>query len=152
MLSPEPSVMVDRFIDKIAVMPNGCWQWTGGTRRSGYGAFWLLAPIRKLVCAHRAAYEIFVGPIPGGLQIDHLCRNTGCVNPGHLEPVTARTNVLRGDTITARWSRQTHCVHGHAFDEENTLVTARGHRRCRACARADYYRRKDAARLREGKA
>lgn len=85
--------------------------------------------------AHRVSYETFVGPIPAGLTLDHLCRNTLCINPAHLEPVTIKENVLRGDGPTARNARKTHCDRGHAFDETNTGPNANGGRSCRACKR-----------------
>lgn len=92
----------------------GCWEWTGSVNEDGYGRF--AVSHRKTVRAHRWAYEALVGPIPQGLVIDHLCRNRACVNPAHMEPVTNRTNVLRGDGITARFSRAEVCKFGHKFD------------------------------------
>jgi hypothetical protein len=93
--------------------------------------------------AHRAVYEMEVGPIADGLEIDHLCRNRGCVNPAHLEPVTHKENVLRGATVPGLNAVKTHCLRGHEFDEENTRHIARNGRRvCRACMRErcrEYY-------------
>lgn len=128
----------DRFWEKVEKAgPDECWGWTAATYHNGYGSFW---NGQRTMRAHRFAYERLVGPIPEGLQIDHLCRNPACVNPGHLEPVTRRENILRGEGITAQQARKTHCVHGHPFDEENTYVHPRG-RTCRACNRAIWHRR-----------
>ena len=112
----------------------GCWLWLGATNRDGYG------PTKpkgdKLRVAHRVIYEMLVGPIPDGLQLDHLCRVRPCVNPEHLEPVTCRENLLRteGDGPGTK-ARQTHCKHGHPFDTENTGSDPRGGRFCKACRR-----------------
>lgn len=88
--------------------------------------------------AHRVAYEQARGPIPEGLELDHLCRNRACVNPDHLEPVTHRENLLRADTFAARHAAQTHCVNGHEFTPDNTYIRTRpeGGRECRACRKA----------------
>lgn len=120
--------------------PNsGCWLWFGAGNGWGYGS---LGRGGKAYAAHRLMYEALVGPIPPGLQIDHLCRVRSCVNPTHMEPVTQRVNLLRGQTVVARQAAQTHCVHGHAFTEDNTWVSKKGKRGCRACNRrkADHIR------------
>lgn len=125
---PEP-----RFWRKVEKTP-GCWLWRGTTNPRGYGMFRpYVGQARK---AHRYAYELLVGPVPDGTELDHLCRNPRCVNPAHLEPVTHRENMLRGENPAARAARATHCRHGHAYDEANTQVTPTGERRCRACNRA----------------
>jgi len=108
-----------------------CWLWTGAGTGNGYGKFWVFP---RMVPAHRYAYEFCVGPIPEGLEIDHLCRVRNCVNPDHLEPVTHRENILRGETIMAKNAAQTHCKNGHPFDEANTYHY-RGFRHCRECRR-----------------
>ncbi|MEV4271931.1 HNH endonuclease signature motif containing protein [Micromonospora aurantiaca (nom. illeg.)] len=90
--------------------------------------------------AHRIAYEMKRGPVPDGLELDHLCRNRRCVRPAHLEPVTRRTNLLRGETIPARLAERTHCRHGHEFTPENTYQW-RGSRFCRTCRAAAQARR-----------
>ena len=95
----------------------------------GYGRFWSNG---RGVYAHRYAYEHFVAPIPKGLTIDHLCRNRACVNPAHLEVVTMRVNVLRGETFAAENAAKTHCVHGHEFTQKNTYYAKQG-RVCRSC-------------------
>lgn len=108
-----------------------CWLWTRGMAK-GYGHFSVIG--QPHIGAHVWAYRTMVGPIPNGLEIDHLCRVRHCVNPTHLEPVTKRENVLRGEGIAAKNARQTHCKNGHPFDDENTLHL-NCHRRCRICLR-----------------
>lgn len=121
--------VVDRFIDKVSPEPNsGCWLWTGSDTGPGYGQFWLNG---KGVSAHRFAYELFVGKIPKGLVIDHLCRVGCCVNPVHLEPVTQAENVKRG--LSGQHNRQkTHCPQGHEYSKDNTRIY-NGKRHCRVC-------------------
>lgn len=123
------------------VQENGCWDWVGSTSR-GYGYMNVDGKL-KLVTRH--LYEQHKGPIPKGLCLDHLCRRPICVNPDHLEPVTWRENLMRGDTHTARNSAKTHCDHGHEFTEANTYRGPDGWRRCRECTRlknAAYHARK----------
>lgn len=84
------------FFDKVCKTEN-CWNWNGYSTRKGYGQFWDGA---KVIYAHRYSYEHFLGKIPEGLQVDHLCRNQGCVNPNHLEAVTLTENVRRGVGLT----------------------------------------------------
>lgn len=105
-----------------------CWVWEGADNRVGYGTISFLG---RRWYTHRLAYTITFGPIPEGMVLDHLCRNTFCFRPTHLEPVTTRTNILRGMT-----AQKTHCKSGHVFDETNTYITAAGHRLCRACRAA----------------
>ena len=99
----------------------------------------------RATTAHRAMYQILVGPIPDGLQLDHLCRNRSCFNPKHLEPVTCQENLLRGHTHAAANSKKTHCRRGHAYDATNTILIATG-RACRECGRirAKEYARRQA--------
>lgn len=132
-----------------------CWLWTAFLGTGGYGMFGLkVGDKHRVVRAHRFAYELLVGLIPEGLHIDHLCRNRGCVNPTHLEPVTQRENNLRGESPIAKEAAKTHCPQGHPYDEANTVVEQRGHgrtaRRCRICRRQyenNLRARKRAARL-----
>ena len=123
----------ERFMAKIERGPNGCWLWNAHLSRRGYGRF--MDAAQRKVQAHRWSYEYHREPIPTGLTLDHLCRNRACVNPAHLEPATNRVNILRGEGITARQARQTHCKNGHPFDLLNTRWEAKGSRRCRICDR-----------------
>ena len=119
-----------------------CWTWLWHKDRSGYGTvFWK----GRGQSVHRVMYELVNGPVPLGLELDHLCRNRACFNPQHLEPVTHRENMVRGYGWAGRNNRKTHCPSGHPYDDENTYRTKDG-RRCRACHResalAAYYRKK----------
>ena len=125
---------MESFVEKVAIMPDGCWPWTAHTTGCGYGYFYDPAVQRKEV-AHRWAYKAVVGPIPEGLDLDHLCRVRHCVNPDHLEPVTRRENLLRGIGLPAQRAKQTHCKRGHEFTSVNTYITGRGERHCRTCGR-----------------
>lgn len=114
-----------------------CWVWAGSTQRLGYGNFGVKFKSGwRIVPAHRWAYEFCVGPIPDGLTLDHLCRVRNCVNPDHLEPVTLRENILRGENMAARYARRTHCDKGHEFTPENTSFHNGGVRRCKRCRKA----------------
>jgi len=129
---------VERFWVKVD-KTGDCWLWMAGLCSGGYGQF-RISTERKTV-AHRFAYEQMVGPVPDGLQLDHLCRVKRCVNPSHLEPVTGRVNTLRSSGPTAMHARQTHCKRGHEFTSENTWLTKAGHRVCSTCALAGARRR-----------
>lgn len=123
----------ERITSKIEHDDNGCWTWVGARNWDGYGMIRHEGATRL---AHRIVYTLLVGPIADGLTIDHLCRNRACVNPDHLESVTRRVNVLRGDTFQARHAAQTRCKRGHEFTPENTYIEPSGSRRCIACRRA----------------
>lgn len=117
--------LVDR-VGQCLLVGDGCWEWTGSRRPDGYGQIHVGGKNRR---AHRVVYELMVGPIPEGLTIDHLCRNRACCRPDHLEPVTRAENTRRGGAAL------THCKRaGHLYDEQNTYVSPKGERRCRACA------------------
>lgn len=95
--------------------------------------------------AHRVAYEEWIGPIPDGYQIDHLCRNRGCINPFHLEAVTGYENRMRGERRNQHASK-THCPRGHPYSEENTYLhktSSRTNRKCRTCERLRHLRSKE---------
>jgi hypothetical protein len=107
---------------------SACWIWTASVDNGGYGKFGVSG---RVLGAHRVAYELLVGPVPEGLELDHLCRERACINPTHLEPVTRAENHRRG-----YWVQRTHCVNGHPFDEANTYIRAdNGWRVCRSCDR-----------------
>jgi hypothetical protein len=123
----------ERFWEQVDKTGEGCWLWLGCLHDFGYGMF---SVRQRRVYAHRFAYELLVGPIPDGLEIDHLCRNPRCVNPEHLEPVTHAENILRGEAPSAHNARKTHWVRGHRFNRENTyVVKATGARMCRRCVK-----------------
>lgn len=129
-----PNVRAEtRFFQRFNKNPiTGCWDWDTPSKSDGYGTMWVDGKAEK---AHRFAYELLAGPIPEGLTIDHLCRNRGCVNPKHLEPVTLLINMRRGDCISTKNAAKTHCPHGHQYNTENTYVSPRGGRTCRTCKR-----------------
>lgn len=117
-----------RFMNKVKVT-DGCWYWLGWKSAAGYGHFRFLGKDRL---AHRFAYEHFKGPIPDGLELDHLCQNPQCVNPEHLEAVTHQENLQRGNTFQARNARKKYCVRGHLLAGANCYFY-RGKRICKAC-------------------
>lgn len=112
----------------------GCWEWAGRMSDKGYGR---TACGTRTEYAHRVVYEMERGAIPDRLQLDHLCRNTICVNPLHLEPVTRMVNILRGVGCTARQARQTHCYRGHPLSGDNLKTYGAGRNRyCVICQQA----------------
>lgn len=124
----------------------GCWLWLGTIQVSGYGLFKVRG---RMHYAHRWAWEHFVGPVPIGLQLDHLCRMRACVKvladdagAAHLEPVTALENSLRSQSPAAKNARKTHCSKGHPYDALNTRwyvgPTGKSGRICRTCERERY--------------
>lgn len=126
--------LIERINRRVQKDPNtGCWLWTGTINSTtGYGTISVDAEVRS---AHRLSYELHIGPIPAGLQIDHLCRVRHCVNPDHMEPVTQRENLLRSPIAPAGVNaRKTHCPQGHPYSEENTIwQRSRRGRLCRIC-------------------
>lgn len=139
-------LQLENFLAKISIAENGCWPWIGAKTPKGYGH---IKQGRKTVSSHRIAYELWVGTIPDGHELDHTCHTAdeacrggndcphrGCMNAEHLEPVSGTENILRGRCPSAVNARKTECVHGHPFNPENTYLTPRGHRMCRICKRA----------------
>lgn len=122
----------DRFWSKVEQRGDECWVWHGSFTDEGYGQ---VTVNYKRTLVHRHAYEQLVGPIPEGLHLDHLCRNRGCCNPAHLEPVTCKENLYRSPlTLASINAAKTHCKRGHEFDAENTIRSKSGARQCRECS------------------
>ena len=120
-----------RFWSKVE-KTESCWLWTGPTDE-GYGRFFTQR--ERGGRAHRWSYEHHVGPIPDGLQIDHLCRVRRCVRPDHLEAVTQTENVRRGESFAVEHAQRTHCVKGHELSGDNLATGSKGRRICRECSR-----------------
>jgi hypothetical protein len=133
------STLPPLFWSKVVALPSGCWEWRGARTRGGYGTFRIGSRSdgsRRSSVSHRLAYESLVGLIPDGLTLDHLCVNPPCVRPHHLEPVTMRANILRGEGPAALNARQTKCIRGHP------LTARSGQRYCRICNLARVLRSK----------
>lgn len=138
---------IDRLMDGIVkVDETGCWEWHHSMTRPGYGRIrsngtaWL---------AHRFSYTELVGPIPDGLEIDHLCRNRACVNPDHLEPVPQHINWQRGESPSQIHAQKESCDRGHPLDGENLirLKSRPTWRRCRTCHNANKRALRQAGRI-----
>ena len=135
----------ERFWRKVHAS-RGCWRWTGGLS-DGYGLFWWEG---RTVSAHRLLWQTVYGPVPPGLELDHVCRRRDCVRPDHLRAVEHRVNVFAGQHFTAKNARKAACPRGHAY--ATRTHKGRTQRYCPTCARASmrraHRRRQQAARLR----
>lgn len=125
----------ERFETHIKKLDDGCWMWTGKiNKNTGYGQHGVYKnAIRKDYLAHRYSYELYIGKMPNGFCIDHLCRNRWCVNPDHLEPTTLKENVLRGIGVCAINHQKIHCIHGHLLSGKNLYITPDNRRQCKVC-------------------
>lgn len=134
----------EEFLSRFDVQDDGCWLWQRPIQRATNGLYAGVVTFNgRRQPAYRHAYEMFVGPIPAGLDIDHLCRVGRCVNPAHLEPVTRRENIMRSPVHVASINaRKTHCIRGHEFTPENTIIHCGGKRACRTCVNAGQRRRR----------
>ena len=128
-----PDALVDRLADRLIITDSGCWE-TGYRTNFGYVRIKIYGKRRHL---HTVAYDILVGDRNPALMPDHLCRNRACFNPDHLEPVTCRENLLRGEGFAAKNAQKTACLRGHEFTPENTIWENGGRsRHCRTCKNA----------------
>lgn len=136
-MTPNETVRFWTKVDKS----QDCWIWTGAKIPEGYGSFQVEG---RQQGAHRISYEETKEKIPDGYVLDHLCRNKACVNPNHLEVVTNRTNILRGESMAAQNARKIMCKRGHLLNSDNLTPTGlrKGERNCKKCMRirdAAYY-------------
>lgn len=131
---PRGKTLIDRFWQKVFIIPGGCWLWIGSGRR--YGHFRVGY---KTTTASRFSYEYFKGSLDDGFEVDHLCKWTYCVNPEHLEGVTRKINCERRDNSQcgAHHRNKTHCKRGHAFVEGSFYKRKNG-RHCKACERINH--------------
>ena len=123
--------MKQKIESHISIIPDGCWNWTGKISKiTGYGH---VGFNYKTYLAHRLSYIVYKGSIPEGMVIDHLCRNRKCVNPLHLEAVSLKENILRGNSLPAYKARQIHCIRRHILLGANLYITPDGRRQCKTC-------------------
>jgi hypothetical protein len=130
--------IVDRLLFRTSIpedRDNDCWVWLGTTNDKGYAQ--MIGDNGRPIAAYRVSYQEFIGPIPDGMEIDHLCSNRKCINPKHLEAVTHYENILRGGNAAKEV-----CIRGHDLsDSDNVYITKDGRRTCNACRRERYHER-----------
>lgn len=133
----------ERLLPKIC-FSDDCWEWTASINNRGYGTFNMQGVVKG---AHVVMYELLVGPVPAGMELDHLChdpvecsgegndcKHRRCVRPSHLEVVPRRENALRSGSLAAANARKTHCMRGHELSGENLyIVGTTGARQCSTC-------------------
>ena len=123
----------DHLLYRSFLAPSGCWEWAVARQPNGYGR---VTTGGRAQLVHRVAYREFVGPIPDGMVVDHLCSNRACINPAHLRVCSQQENLTAPHSLSppALNARQTHCKRGHEFTPENTYTSPAGKRTCRECA------------------
>ena len=122
----------NKLVSNTIFAANGCWWWMAARSKGGYGETGVFGIVQY---THILSYEMFVGPVPEGMELDHKCRNRACWNYSHLEPVTHVENMLRGESPYAKKKRQTHCKYGHPFAGDNLVFNPDGTRDCVICRR-----------------
>lgn len=126
------AAVLARIMSRVHVDERGCWVSSYAKTGNGYCS---IKVDGRLLRVHRLTFELLRSPIPEGLQLDHLCRRRDCCNPEHLEPVTPRENVLRGEGVCAVNARKTHCPRGHAYTPGNLAAYPPHGRACLTCKR-----------------
>jgi len=125
---------IESVLDRLEENSRGCWVWTGckSGRKDKYGKVkWK----GKVVYVHRLIYEHVRGPISKELELDHLCENTLCANPNHLEAITHKENIHRGKGLAAQNAKKTHCKYGHPLSGSNLYLYSSQGRYCRECCK-----------------
>jgi hypothetical protein len=136
--------LVERFEQKFIPEPNsGCWLWIGSLTHDGYGRIKVNGKSRS---AQRVAHRIYKGTIPDGMEIDHKCHVTCCVNPDHLEAVTPIVNFERSRNAARANMLKQECAKGHPLSGDNLYVSRVGHRGCRICRLAAKRRHRERCR------
>lgn len=131
--------LISRFWEKVN-KTDTCWEWIGALNGKGYGHI-RVTKQRKMILAHRLSYEMHKEAIPVGLVLDHLCRNTKCCNPDHLEAVTQCVNNMRGTSVAVHNKNKHNCRCGREYD---LVIDQR--RRCSACMKMRSAEQRDAYR------